>query len=135
MQNLSVLSHSSNHKEHVTKLLSEITNICDQLVAAFEVSSDNVMSYGFSLADDMHTEFVDRVIVAIDKLKLHVADLHHYLADFDQGVIAGLVSIQATLTSLLLSNNYYLNTFALPISELQADIQGVLDEVKISVAA
>lgn len=127
--NLSVMSGSS--EKRVNKLVSEINNICDQLISAFEISNDKVMSYGYSIADEMDTVFVDKIIFAIDKLKLHAADLKNHLSEIDEKLVAGLMAIQNKLTSLLLSNNYYLENFQMPIREVNNSIQEVLDNVKV----
>lgn len=130
--NLSAMSGSA--EKRVNKLVGEINNICDQLISAFEISNDKVMSYGFSLAGEMDIVFVDKIIMAIDKMKLHMAELYNYTntdMELDSDVIMGLMTIQSKLTDLLLSNNYYSENFQLPISEVNHDIQKILDNVKI----
>lgn len=130
--NLSAMSGSA--EKRVNKLVGEINNICDQLISAFEISNDKVMSYGFSLAGEMDTVFVDKIIMAIDKMKLHMKELYTYTntdMELDSDVIMGLMTIQSKLTDLLLSNNYYSENFQMPISEVNHDIQKILDNVKI----
>lgn len=130
--NLSAMSGSA--EKRVNKLVGEINNICDQLISAFEISNDKVMSYGFSLAGEMDTVFVDKIIMAIDKMKLHMKELYTYTntdMELESDVIMGLMTIQSKLTDLLLSNNYYSENFQMPISEVNHDIQKILDNVKI----
>ncbi len=136
--NLWSVSASSERSERVNKLVGEINNICDQLISAFEMSSDKVMSYGFSLAGEMDTVFVDKILNAIDKMKLHMQEIYTHMdsnVELESDVIMWLMSIQSKLTDLLVSNNYYADNFQMPISEVNHDIQKILDNVKVGEAA
>ncbi len=101
-----------------------------------ELNSDSVAKYSVTTANKVESEFVDRVVLNIDKIKNHLRDLKKAL---NKKVISDMSSVNAIITSLqetsttlngfLLSNNFFNTTFQLPIMEIQAAIDQIFEEV------
>ena len=86
----------------------------------------------------MKSEFVDRVILNIDKIKNHLKDLRKALnkkvitdtTDIEK-IISSLQETSDTLQSFLLSNGFFQNTFQMPVMEIQGAIDQILNHVTL----
>ena len=72
MTQLDTLDSSANKISH---LVENINQTCDALLSALEVSTDAVGSYGGGIVQQFDSEFVDRVVKALLKIKYHTAKL------------------------------------------------------------
>jgi hypothetical protein len=103
------------------------------------VTSDSVATYSITTANNVESDFVDVVYKNIQRIKLHLEDLKKALRQHKlEGVhtiIGSLQDTSAILQSFLLVNNFYNNTFQLPVMEIQATIDQIFEEVHLPVPA
>ncbi|MDR2541821.1 MAG: hypothetical protein LBD11_09090 [Candidatus Peribacteria bacterium] len=59
----------------VTQLVENIASTCDALISALEVNAQSVGSYGGGIVEHFDSEFVDRIVKALLKIKYHVIRL------------------------------------------------------------
>jgi hypothetical protein len=76
MENLNTHSTVSNK---VSQLVEQLTQTCDALISALEVNAQAVGNYGGGIMQHFDSEFVDRVVKALLKLKLHLLRLEKEL--------------------------------------------------------
>ncbi|MCX6825252.1 MAG: hypothetical protein NTY80_03415 [candidate division SR1 bacterium] len=139
MNNLST-GLSTESLRNVNALVQKIEGVCknieQNLAMCLELNSDSVAKYSVTTANKVESEFVDRIVLNIDKIKNHLRDLKKAL---NKKVISDMSSVNAIITSLqetsttlngfLLSNNFFNTTFQLPIMEIQAAIDQIFEEV------
>ncbi|GHV22026.1 hypothetical protein FACS1894176_05620 [Bacteroidia bacterium] len=59
----------------VTQLVENIASTCDALISALEVNAQSVGNYGGGIVEHFDSEFVDRVVNALLKIRYHVIRL------------------------------------------------------------
>ena len=59
----------------VNQLVERITSTCDALLSALEVNAQAIGQYGGGVVQHFDSEFVDRVVKALLKIKYHVRRL------------------------------------------------------------
>ncbi|MDR0860010.1 MAG: hypothetical protein LBO09_03340 [Candidatus Peribacteria bacterium] len=69
------LNTSNTVSTKVSQLVENIANTCDALISALEVNAQSVGSYGGGIVEHFDSEFVDRVVKALLKIKYHVTRL------------------------------------------------------------
>jgi len=84
------------------------------------------------------SDFVDVIILNIDKIKNHLDDLKNALSqkvitdvDAINVIVDALRTTSGTLQEFLLSNNFNKNTFEMPIMEIQSAIDQIFEEVAL----
>ena len=133
---------SNESVRNVNALIQKIESVCKDieknLAMCLELSSDSVAKYSVTTANKVESEFVDRVVLNIDKIKNHLRDLKKALSqkvisDMDAvtTIIASLQETSTTLQSFLLSNNFFNNTFQMPVMEIQAAIDQIFEQVSM----
>ena len=133
---------SSESIRNVNSLIQKIEGVCKDieknLAMCFELSGDSVAQYSVTTANKVESEFVDRVVLNIDKIKNHLRDLKKALSQkviADMGsvtkIIGSLQETSDTLQSFLLSNNFFNTTFQMPVMEIQAAIDQIFEEVSM----
>ena len=138
--------NSVQSAEKVHALVQKIEGICKDIEAGlaecFEISSRTVGGFCITTAARVDSDYVDRVVLTLQTLQNHLRDLrkslHKGLVHDKQDVENIITSLQDTstqLTSFLLSNNFYAQTFALPVAELSAAIDHIYNEMHISAYA
>ncbi len=103
-----------------------------------ELNSASVADYSVTTANKVESEFVDRVVLNIDKIKNHLRDLKnalHKKVINDMGsittIIGSLQETSDTLQGFLLSNTFFNTTFQMPVMEIQSAIDQILQEVSL----
>ncbi|MFA6256094.1 MAG: hypothetical protein WC606_02820 [Candidatus Absconditabacterales bacterium] len=133
---------SSESVRNVNALIQKIEGVCKDieknLAMCFELNSDSVAKYSVTTANKVESEFVDRIVLNIDKIKNHLRDLKKAL---NQKVISDMNAITAiigslqetsdTLQTFLLSNNFFNTTFQMPVMEIQAVIDQIFEQVSM----
>ena len=130
----------------VNGLVQKIEGICKDIEAwlalCLELSSDKVGGFCLSTSAHVESDYVDRIVLTLQKLQKHLRELtkaiHHDLIRDKkdvQNIVSSLQESSALLTSFLLSNNFYAQTFALPVAELSAAIDHIYNEIHISAYA
>jgi len=70
---------SNDSIRNVNALIQKIEGVCKDieknLALCFELSGESVAQYSVTTAEKVESEFVDRVILNIDKIKNHLKDL------------------------------------------------------------
>lgn len=144
MENFST-SLSAESLRNVSSLIQKIEGVCknieQNLAMCLELSGDAVSRYSVTTASTIDSEFVDRVVFSIDKIKNHLRDLKKALNQKTIGdvhavttIIGGLQETSDTLQTFLLSNNFFNKTFQLPVMEIQATIDQIFEEVTLVTA-
>jgi len=124
----------------VQKIDSLTKDIEKALAFCLEVNGDKVAQHSVSLTQKCDTDFVDTIVVALHNMKHHLADLRKWITSFTsaedmQTIVQWLMSSSDNLQHLLLSNNFFHNTFQLLVSEVQIMIDRVLEEIPVSAMA
>ena len=127
---------------NVNALIQKIEGVCKDieknLAMCLELSGDSVAKFSVTTASKVESEFVDRVILNIDKIKNHLHDLRKALnkkvitdtTDIEK-IIGSLQETSDTLQSFLLSNGFFQNTFQMPVMEIQGAIDQILNHVTL----
>ena len=134
---------SSESLRNVNSLIQKIEGICKDIEASLSmclnVTADSVATYSITTANKVESEFVNIVCDNIKCIKNHLEDLKKALRQNKlEGVHTIIGSLQDTssiLQSFLLANNFYNNTFQLPVMEIQATIDQIFEEVALPVSA
>lgn len=133
---------SSESVRNVNALIQKIEGVCknieQNLAMCLELNSGAVAQYSVTTANKVESEFVDRIVLNIDKIKNHLRDLKKALSqkvisDMD-GITTIIWSLQETsdtLQTFLLSNNFFNNTFQMPVLEIQTTIDQIFEEVTL----
>jgi len=139
MENLNTTPSSSNR---ITHLMEKINATCDALLSALEVNAQSVGTYGGGILQQFDSEFVDRVVKNLLKIKLHTTKISKELkngfissAEELTYVFGGLQGLIDQLDTIMLEDGFMRNNFSFLIEEMKADITQILDEVNIAVAA
>ena len=59
----------------VSQLVESIISTCDALISALEVNAQSVGSYGGGMMQQFDSEYVDRIVKTLWKLKHHLVRL------------------------------------------------------------
>lgn len=133
---------SSESLRNVNSLIQKIEGICKDieknLAMCLELNGDSVAQFSVTTASKVESEFVDRVVLNIDKIKNHLRDLKKALnqkvltntSDIEK-IIGSLQDTSDTLHTFILSNGFFTHTFQLPIMEIQAAIDQILEHVTL----
>ncbi len=139
MENFTTVSHASNN---ITQLMEKITATCDALISALEVNAASVGQYGGSVIQQFDSEYVDRMIKTLMKIKLHVhkisKELKNWLISGPEEmkyVFGGLQGLIDQLDTIMLEDGFMRNNFSFLINEMKGDITTILEEIEIAVAA
>lgn len=133
---------SNESIRNVNALIQKIEGVCKNieknLAMCLELNSDAVAQYSITTANKVESELVDRIVLNIDKIKNHLRDLKKAL---NQKVISDVNAVTTIIGSLqetsdilqtfLLSNNFFNNTFQLPVMEIQAAIDQIFEHVSL----
>ncbi|EKD25689.1 MAG: hypothetical protein ACD_80C00001G0001 [uncultured bacterium (gcode 4)] len=133
---------STESLRNVNALVQKIEGVCknieQSLAMCLELNSASVADYSVTTANKVESEFVDRVVLNIDKIKNHLRDLKNALNTKvinDMGsittIIGSLQETSDTLQGFLLSNNFFNTTFQMPVMEIQSAIDQILQEVAL----
>jgi len=133
---------SSESVRNVNNLIQKIEGVCkdieEGIAKCFELTGDSVAQYSVTTANKVESEFVNVVIDNITKIKLHLADLKKALSQkviADMGwidsIVKSLQTTSQTLQTFLLSNNFFNNTFQMPVMEIQSAIDQIFEEVSM----
>lgn len=137
---------SNESLRNVNALIQKIEGVCKDieknLAMCLELNGDSVAQYSVTTASKVESEFVDRVILNIQKIKNHLKDLKKALnkkvitdtTDIKK-IIGSLQDTSDTLQSFLLSNGFFNNTFQMPVMEIQSAIDQIFEEVSMVVYA
>ena len=139
MDSLNTVSHSSNR---ITQLMESINATCNALLSALEINAQSVGSYGGGILQQFDSEFVDRVIKNLLKIKLHTSKI---AKEVQNGLISspeelryvfgGLQGLIDQLDTIMLEDGFMRNNFSFLIDEMKVDINQVLEEMDIAVVA
>ena len=139
MDSLNTVSNSSNN---LTQLMEKITATCDALLVALEVNAQSVGNYGGSILQQFDSEYVDRVVKNLLKIKLHTAKISKELQN---GLISspeelryifgGLQEVIDQLNTLMLEDGFMRNQFSFLIEEMKSDINQILEKIAMPMAA
>lgn len=133
---------SSESLRNVNVLIQKIEGVCKDieknLAMCLDLTSDSVSAFSVTTANKVESDFVNVVVDNIAKIKLHLGDLRKALnkkviTDMKaiNDIIASLQETSGILQSFLLSNNFFNNTFQLPVMEIQATIDQIFEEVSV----
>lgn len=126
----------------VTQLVESIANTCDALISALEVNAQSVGSYGGGVLQHFDSEFVDRVVKALLKIKYHTIKLDKELKnglissqEELELIVSGLLQTVDGLDTILLEDGFMRNQFSFLVEEVKTTIQELLEHIKIGSVA
>ncbi|MDR2416441.1 MAG: hypothetical protein LBD75_07810 [Candidatus Peribacteria bacterium] len=135
MENLNLQSTVSSKVSH---LVEQISSTCNALLSALEVNAHSVGTYGGGILQQFDSEFVDRVVKNLLKIKYHTARL---AKELNKGLIrspeeltvliSGLLQTIDQLDILMLEDGFMRNQFSFFIDELKGGIRQILEEINI----
>jgi hypothetical protein len=136
------LNLSSNVSNNISQLMENINTTCNALLSALEVNAQSVGGYGGTILQQFDSEFVDRIIKNLLKIKFHLSKISKELKN---GLISspeeltyvfgGLQELIDQFDSLLLQDGFMRNQFSFLIDEMKANITAILEKIDIAVAA
>ncbi len=133
---------SNESIRNVNSLIQKIEGVCKDiernLAMCLELNGDSVAQYSVTTANKVESEYVDRVILNIDKIKNHLRDLRKALSkniitdttDIEK-IIGSLQDTSDTLQTFVLSNGFFTATFQMPVMEIQSAIDQILEHVSL----
>ncbi len=135
--------NSAQSLDKVHGLVQKIEGICKDIEAGLalclELSSDKVGGFCLSTAAHVESDYVDRIVLTLQNLQKHLwklksalhKDIIHDKKDVEN-IVSSLQDTSAMLTSFLLKNNFYAQTFAFSVAELSTTIDHIYNEIHIS---
>lgn len=134
--------NSIQASEKLSNVMNQINETCNALISALEINAQSVGEYGWWVAHQINTEYVDILIKNILKIKYHLLRLQKEL---NNGLISSeeelkcivwwLINTVDTIDAVCLNDGYLRNQFSFATNELKEMIEKMLDEITISVAA
>lgn len=133
---------SNESLRNVNALIQKIEGVCKDieknLAMCLELSGDSVAQFSVTTASKVESEFVDRVVLNIDKIKNHLRELKKALHknvisdthDIEK-IIGSLQDTSDTLHTFILSNGFFSHTFQMPVLEIQSAIDQILEQVTL----
>ena len=133
---------SSESIHNLNALIQKIDGICKDieksLAMCLELNGDSVATFSVTTAEKVQSDFVDRVVLNIQKIKNHLSDLKKALnkkvitdtTDIEK-IIGSLQDTSDTLQAFLLSNGFFNTTFQMPVMEIQGAIDQIFEEVNL----
>ena len=133
---------SSESIRNVHALIQKLDGVCKDiqksLAMCFDRTPDAVANFSVTTANKVESEFVDTIILNIDKIKIHLGELktalnHKEIKDITaiEKIVSSLQETSTTLQSFLLANNFFNNTFHMPVMEIQSAIDQMYEEVSL----
>ena len=133
---------SSESLRNVDALVKKIEGICrnieQSLAVCMEINTSSVGSYSTGTAAQIDSEFVDKIILTVQKIKNHLRDLKKALptslirsSQDIQNIVVSLTETAQTLNDFLLANNFFYNNFQMPVMEIQSSIDQILEEIEV----
>ena len=119
----SINSIQSNEK--LSNLMDKINETCDALISALEVNAQSVGEYGWWVAHQISTEYVER-------------ELNNWLINSQEElkcIVEWLLNTIDTIDTVCINDGYLRNQFSFATDELKELITKMLDEITISIIA
>ena len=139
MEQFNTLNASTNKLSH---LVEQINQTCDALLSALEVSAGAVGNYGGGIIQQFDSEFVDRVVKALLKIKHHTTrlskEIQNWLISSPEelgNIVSGLLDTVDQLNTLMMNDGFMRNNFTFFIEELKTDINQILEEMNVVIPA
>ncbi len=136
----SINSIQSNEK--LSNLMDKINETCDALISALEVNAQSVGEYGWWVAHQISSEYVDLLIKNILKIKYHLLrlerELNNWLINSQEElkcIVEWLLNTIDTIDTVCINDGYLRNQFSFATDELKELITKMLDEITISIIA
>ena len=136
----SVNSIKSNEK--LSNLINQINETCNALISALEINAKSVGEYGWCVAHQINTEYIDILIKNILKIKYHLLRLEKELKNgFISSeeelkyIIWWLLDTTDTINTICANDGYLRNQFSFATDEIKDLITKMLNEINISIAA
>lgn len=134
--------NSIQSNEKLSNIMDKINETCNALISALEVNAQSVWEYGWSIAHQINTEYVDILIKNILKIRYHLYRLEKELnnglissQDELKCIIGWLLDTLDTIDEVCINDGYLRNQFSFATDELKELITKMLDEINISIAA
>lgn len=135
-------ANSIQMSERLPQLMENINETCNALISALEVNAQSVWTYGWSVAHQINTEYVDILIKTLLKIKYHLArldkELNNWLVSSEEDlkyIIWWLLETLDTIDTICAKDGYLRNSFSFAIDELKSMIGKMLEEIKICTVA
>jgi len=139
MESVNNLSSSSNS---IKQLMNQINLTCDALLGALEVQASQIGQYGGGVLQSFDSEFVDRVVKSLLKVKLHTQkiakELENWLISNQTELtylVEGLLHTIDQLDTIMLADGFMRNNFAFLIEEITSATHSVLEDITIGITA
>ena len=133
-------ANSIQSNEKLSNLMDKINETCDALISALEVNAQSVGEYGWWVAHQISTEYVDLLIKNILKIKYHLLrlerELNNWLINSQEElkcIVEWLLNTIDTIDTVCINDGYFRNQFSFATDELKELITKMLDEITISI--
>ena len=135
-------SNSILSNEKLSNLVDKINDTCNALISALEINAQSVGQYGWWVAHQINTEYIDILIKNILKIKYHLLrlekELNNWLITSEEElkcIVWWLLDTIDTIDTVCANDWYLRNQFSFATNELKDLITKMLDEITISIAA
>lgn len=134
--------NSIQASEKLSNVMNQINETCNALISALEINAQSVGEYGWWVAHQINTEYVDILIKNILKIKYHLFRLEKELnnglisSEYElKCIVGGLLDTLDAIDTVCVNDGYLRNQFSFATDELKELITKMLDEITISIAA
>ena len=134
-------SNSILSNEKLSNLVDKINDTCNALISALEINAQSVGQYGWWVAHQINTEYIDILIKNILKIKYHLLrlekELNNWLITSEEElkcIVWWLLDTIDTIDTVCANDWYLRNQFSFATNELKDLITKMLDEITISIA-
>ena len=135
-------TNSVQSNEKLSNLMDKINETCDALISALEINAQSVGEYGWWIAHQISTEYVDLLIKNILKIKYHLLrlekELNNGLINSQEElkcIVEWLLNTIDAIDTVCINDGYLRNQFSFATDELKELITKMLDEITISIIA
>ena len=135
-------ANSIQSNEKLSNLMDKINETCDALISALEINAQSVGEYGWWIAHQNSTEYVDLLIKNILKIKSHLLrlerELNNGLINSQEElkcIVEWLLNTIDAIDTVCINDGYLRNQFSFATDELKELITKMLDEITISIIA
>ena len=134
--------NSIQSNEKLPQLINKINETCNALISALEVNAQSIWEYGWGIAHQINTEYIDILIKNILKIKYHLLrlqkELSNWLISSEEElkcIVWWLLNTIDTIDTVCINDGYLRNHFSFATNELKEMIIKMLDEMTIDITA
>lgn len=120
-------------------LLNQISNTCDALIGALELTTESTSQYGGGMVEKFDAEYVDKVISLLIQLRLYTTRLHKEVLnglikspEEMKMLVEGMYDFSEKLHEAMRENGNLRNNFEYGLREIDTAIEEILADLVVS---